>query len=71
MKNKLNLLGHFDPAPLQPSTAPVLDSPSYSLYLIHGTVGTSTFNLLMHSCDHPWQKLALTLFATAASIAVH
>ena len=53
----------FNPRPLQ-----LLGRQSYSLYLIHGTVGTSTVNLLMNGCDDPWQKLALVLFATAASI---
>lgn len=45
-----------------------LGRQSYSLYLIHGTVGTSTVNLLMDHCSNATEKVILILFATAASI---
>ena len=46
-----------------------LERQSYSLYLIHGTLGTSAVNILMKHLDSPAEKVVIVLFATTASIA--
>lgn len=51
-----------------PRVSKFLGRQSYSLYLIHGTIGCSTVNLLMPHFTAPVEKVLIVLAATAVSI---
>lgn len=51
-----------------PQFTKFLGRQSYSLYLIHGTIGCSTVNLLMPHFSNPFEKVLIVLAAITVSI---